>query len=301
MKRFLSFFICLALALLVCLAPLNGLGDVGDFGGDSDYGGGDSGGSDWGSSSDDDYYYYGGSSSDSSDGEGGWGGLLIGAIVIIIIVIVSMKQQKNKKTHVPGAQRTDDAALRPMNEYTALDPAFDEAALRDKLSNWYVQMQNEWQKKDLTPMRPYFADTLYGQLDRQLDTYRTQRKTNYIERIAVLGVTLRGFKQVGDEDHIIVELRTRIVDYTLDDETKKLLSGDQKAERFMTYEWDLSRSSGIQTGVQAEQTVVHCPSCGAPVSINQSAKCPYCDSVITLDTHEWVICGMKGLSQRTAK
>ena len=124
-------------------------------------------------------------------------------------------------------------------------------------------------------------------------------RTNYVERIAVLGVTLRGFMQKNGEDHIIAELRTRIVDYTLDDKTGRLISGSQTAEKFMTYEWELSRASGTITTKGDNMQRVSCPGCGAPLDINATAKCPYCDSVVTLEKHDWAICSIKGISQTT--
>ena len=42
-----------------------------------------------------------------------------------------------------------------------------------------------------------------------------------------------------------------------------------------------------------------CPNCGAPVNINQTAKCEYCDSVITVENHDFVLSSIRGLAQRT--
>ena len=43
----------------------------------------------------------------------------------------------------------------------------------------------------------------------------------------------------------------------------------------------------------------NCPNCGAPLSINHSSKCPYCDTVVTLEEHDWAICAIRGISQQT--
>ena len=67
----------------------------------------------------------------------------------------------------------------------------------------------------------------------------------------------------------------------------------------MTYEWDVCRASGRKTAESQEITQINCPNCGAPLSINTTAKCPYCDSVITLDSHDWAITAIKGISQQT--
>lgn len=304
MKRKAIPVLILALSLCLCLFPVATSADFGDFSGDSDYG------SDWSSSdwSSDSSSWDSGSSwsssdsySTSSDGDSDAGFLstvIVFAVIVLIGVVMSRSKTKNKS--VPeGATRTAQESLRPMNEYVQLDPKFDATAFGEKLGNLYVQMQNCWQAKNIESVRPYFTDALYQQMDRQLDALRRNGYTNYVERISVLGVNLRGFRQSDGEDHIIAELRTRIVDYTLNDKTGELVKGDKKKEKFLTYEWELTRASGRTTGAAEEMTVVNCPNCGAPLSINATAKCPYCDSVVTVDAHDWAISAIRGIAQRT--
>ncbi len=304
MKRKAILVLIFALSLCLCLFPVATSADFGDFSGDSDYG------SDWSSSdwSSDSSSWDSGSSwsssdsySTSSDGDSDAGFLptvIVFAVIVLIGVVMSRSKTKNKS--VPeGATRTAQESLRPMNEYVQLDPKFDATAFGEKLGNLYVQMQNCWQAKNIESVRPYFTDALYQQMDRQLDALRRNGYTNYVERISVLGVNLRGFRQSDGEDHIIAELRTRIVDYTLNDKTGELVKGDKKKEKFLTYEWELTRASGRTTGAAEEMTVVNCPNCGAPLSINATAKCPYCDSVVTVDAHDWAISAIRGIAQRT--
>jgi len=308
-------------SLLLCFAlllPIQANADFGDFSGNSDFGGGfdfdtgsDWGSSDWSSSDwddsswDDAAYAAGGyalGSNDDDDEGGGFFGTLV-TIVIIGIVLLSIFGRKKPgnaaRQPVPaGAKRTDPALLTPMLGYKALDPTFNHAAFIEKLSNLYVQMQNGWQNKDIESLRPYFTDALFTQMERQIEGMKKAGRTNFVERIAVLGVELKGYMQANGEDHIIAELRTRIVDYTVDAQGK-LVSGDMNKEKFMTYEWDLSRATGMKTKEAGAMEVVNCPNCGAPLSINTTAKCPYCDSVVTLDAHDWAICSIKGISQVT--
>lgn len=305
MKRKAILVLILALSLCLCLFPVATSADFGDFSGDSDYGS-DWSSSDWSSNSSSWDSGSSWSSSDSystsSDGDSD-AGFLSTAIVFAVIVLIGvvMSRSKTKNKSVPeGATRTAQESLRPMNEYVQLDPKFDATAFGEKLGNLYVQMQNCWQAKNIESVRPYFTDALYQQMDRQLDALRRNGYTNYVERISVLGVNLRGFRQSDGEDHIIAELRTRIVDYTLNDKTGELVKGDKKKEKFLTYEWELTRASGRTTGAAEEMTVVNCPNCGAPLSINATAKCPYCDSVVTVDAHDWAISAIRGIAQRTS-
>ena len=191
--------------------------------------------------------------------------------------------------------------LRPMSEYLELDPQFDEERIRTLMSNLYVQMQETWQRKDINPLRPYMTDKFFAQMENQLSQFRQQGRTDYTERIAVLNTGLVGWRQSAGMDYITVSLSSRIVSYVLDDRTGQLISGDKNREKFMEYEIELCRKSGTVTSPETEGTrSATCPHCGAPLKLNASAQCEYCGSVITSVNTDWAICGMRGISQRTA-
>ena len=306
MKKLFAVCLCVLLVLgAVCMAAH---ADFGDYGGDYDFGGDyDSGGYDYDFGDDDDdgggYYYYGGSGGSGSDsGSGGssiLGGVVVAAIIILIVYMSKRKKGGASGPVMPGAQATDPSTLRSVSEYPALDPQFSEAAFREKLSNMYVQFQNAWQDKDLTPLRPYLTDAFFNKCDRQLDAYRKNRQTNRIDHPSVLGVELVGWKQEAGVDVMVARLRTRIVDYVVDDATGNVVRGSNTAEKFMEYEWDLVRTSGQTTGESTGTTVQSCPHCGAPIDVNHTAVCEYCGSVLTTDTFDWAVRDIKGLSQRT--
>ena len=326
-KRILVLILILALVLCVFLlgprllkmvgADLGGFSGGGDYGGGSDWGGGSSwSSSDWGSGSSSwgsndhggGFYFFpiGSTSSDGGSGDGGsFGSLFFWVLLILIILLlVTRKNQHQSAPHAgvaAGAARTPDSKLTPIGEYSALDPNFSAADLKEKLSNVYVQMQNGCTARNIEALRPYFTDALYQQFDRQIKSLIASRQINVVERIAVLDVNLRGFFQEGNDDHLVAELKTRITDYTVAEDTGALISGSKTAEKFMTYEWDLSRPTGTITEKAGEITERHCPNCGAPLSVNESAKCPYCDTVLTFQDHDWAIYAVKGIAQRTVQ
>ena len=300
-KRMLALLAVLLVAVFM-LMPRASRADLGDFSGGGDYGGG----SDWGGDSD--WSDSGWSSSDWSDdgytsrsGSGKLPGFVFVLIVVLVIVIISMKaSKKQQKKTAPGAIRTAASKLKSMESYTALDPNFSPEDFKEWLQNLYIKMQDCCTKRDVEPIRPYFADSLWQQFDRQMKQLKAMHRTNYVERVAVLSVDLKGFYQDKGEDVIVAEIYARITDYTVDDDTGKVILGSRTQEKFMTYEYSLSRPIGKST--EAYQTGVtdrHCPNCGAPLSVNESIKCPYCDSVLTFSDHDWTVYSIKGISQRT--
>ncbi len=229
------------------------------------------------------------------------------AFVIVVFLIFwfiirrnSKKRQAMRERNIINVQE-NVRTLRPMSEYLELDPQFDEERIKTMISNLYVQMQNTWQQKDISSLRPYMTDAFFSQMDRQLEAFRQTGRTDHTERIAVLNTGLVGWRQSAGMDYITVSLNSRIVSYILDDRTGKLLSGDMNREKFMEYEIELCRKSGTVTSPETEGTKsATCPHCGAPLKLNASAQCEYCGSVITSVNSEWAICGMRGISQRTA-
>ncbi len=266
------------------------------------YGGG-SGGSTYHS------YSYSSGSSGVSDGFQ----MLLGAVFVLLMValfiwivsrIVRGNRRRRDDLHRAAERqesRENRPQLRPVGGYTEVDPAFSATALCDWAANLYVRMQNAWTAGDISELRPFFTDSFFTRMERSLEGIRQRGRTNYVERIAVMDVTPRGFHQTAGEDHILLRLRTRIVDYTVDDATGQVVSGHKDREKFMTYEWDLVRPAGMKTPPTGADGLRHvnCPNCGAPLDINTSARCPYCGSVLESPGTDWAICAIHGISQQT--
>ena len=319
MKKLLQKSVLFALALMlfacaVLLVPRPADADFGDYSGDSDYGSSwDNDDWDSGSSWDDDDYGWSfgdsvfgssssGSSSDAVD-DASWLQILLGLALMVGVpffwirgMLKDIKAGKKARA-AAGASPTLD--IEPLEGIYQTDPGFSAEDMQQRLSNLYVRMQAGWQAKDLTPLRPDFTDAQFAQFDRQLQRYRDTRQTNVIERIAVLDVVLRGIKRTEAHDVLIANMRTRIVDYVVDDATGNVIRGSNSTEKFMEYEWTLIRPKGAKTQKQADDGAFNCPNCGAPMDINRSAQCEYCHSIVTKADYDWVISQIKGLAQRT--
>ncbi|MCL2670483.1 MAG: Tim44-like domain-containing protein [Clostridiales bacterium] len=300
MKRTFK-WLALVLALLLCLIPLSAaIGDAGNFGGGDDFGGG----GDWGGGSS-----WSGGSYDS-DYDGGGGGIGIGGVIVIIIIVVIVtlaKRGKAGKGNAAGSAQQpfspappSTAGLRPLFELQQKDPAFSAEALQQQFSNLYVRMQNAWTAKDFEPMRPYFSDGLYAQFNNQLQEYVRDNKTNYVSNIAVLSVNILGWTPQGPKDAITARVKVRVNDYVLSDESGTLLQGSKTASVFMEYEWIAQRASDAKSGEDLGKAQnVPCPSCAAPLSLNESAKCPYCGSLVTIANKGWALSSIRGISKQT--
>ena len=316
----LSAFLALAAVFTV---PAAVKADFGDFGGDTDYGGGwdDGGWDDWYDDDDwdwddDDHYYYGGGSS----GSGGYGGdgldmssivssMFFSVFMVIFFFVIFSKATRNRRGRYtrPAPQVHSRADFPPpgvgesLAALTQADPAFSPEQLKQRLTNLYMQMQDGWCAKDISSLRNDFTAEQFAQYDRQLDQYRTGGQTTHMPRKAVLCVDLTGYRRDGGLDVITARLQARITSYITDDRTGNIVSGSPTDEKFMTYEWTLVRPAGSQTQTAQADRAYNCPHCGGVMDINQSAQCPYCGTLVSRVQYDWVIANIRGVSQQTRR
>ena len=291
--------------------------DAGFFSGGDDY---DYDPGDWSSSGDswssDDSWSSGDSWSSSSSSSSGSGSPIFSVIVLIIIVILVIRSKrggkKGSKTGSGGVYRptgttrtiSPQQSAAVANQIRVHDPFFTEAEMREKVANLYVNMQSCWERQDWEPMRAHLTDDLFSQMGRQLNELVTRGQINKMERIAVMDVSLMSFHQDEQFDNLTLRLQTRLVDYTIDRRTGKVVSGDPKREKFMTYDWTMIRTLGTQTaalGLEQKDKAIsfNCPHCGAPIDLTQSARCAYCDSIVKATEFDWVLSKIRGVAQRT--
>ena len=287
-RRHWPFF---AFALLICLLVFAaaGLADAGNFGGDSDWGGGDwdsDWDSDWGGGDWDSDWGGGGGGIILFDGSGGGSDLLVAVVVVLIIALYVLRRSRGGKRagrrngSGGGACRAPaEPAGLPLSVLKEKDPNFNEQALLERVGNLYVQMQMAWQAKDWE--------------------LKTQGLTNGVERIAVLDAFISRYYQEGDDDVLVIRLSTRICDYTIRDDTGELVRGSRTRELFMTYDWKMTRSQAFTTPDASGMSSVNCPNCGAPLSVRASGRCEYCGTVVTLADHDWALSAIRGVSQRS--
>lgn len=311
MRKFLRIIPVIVMIMGFLLIPLQTRAlDFGDFAGDSDYGsddswdsgGWDSGGSDWDSDRDRDRNYSSGDSVELDEADMpvlfavlgvGWG------TVILLYVVSQIRYKKRRQRSLENSanrELTNGHQLRSVTEYTSAHPEFSEVEFKKKLADLYVRCQKEWQRKDISSLRPYFTASYFAQMDSQLREYRMKRQTNYIDDIYVISVELMGYYIENGFDVMVARLKTRIIDYVKDDYTEKIIRGSDTKQKIMTYGWTLvKKSDSVQRGA-ADHI---CPHCGARISMNQSAVCQYCGSTLTTDSFDWVISNIRGISQKT--
>lgn len=279
--------------------------DANDYDYSSDWGG-----SDWGGSNDWDDHDWGGGSTyyDSDGGSGGGGGIpvwvVIGIIVFIVVLVVALGKNKNG-----GSQTPVGGGVRPANGGQGLnvnvpdrtaqieqiikqdDPNFTADDFTSFVKEVYIDIQNAWCKRDLTPVRPVMHTNLYNTTEKQVQSKIDQGVTYHYESIAINTAYLTSYVRDNEYEYLTAYLNARYIDYQTDDKTGNIIRGDKNTRWDFRYKMKFMRSVGVKTTSASDNNMTghNCPNCGAPLTISSTGVCEYCGSTVTTGLYSWVL------------
>jgi len=168
------------------------------------------------------------------------------------------------------------------------DPAFNEQIFLDRAQAAFFLLQKAWQDRNVDEGRAYMSPGLYTSWRAQVQAMVDQHRSNVLENLFVQGMRIVRATHDDNFDTIAVRIDASAKDYKVDDRTGKRIEGARHDEPFIEY-WTFSRSAGAKTLVGGGVTDQKCPNCGAPLSINETGTCRYCDAEVTSGKFDWVL------------
>ena len=283
-KIIVTFIATITAALLLCFSV--SAFDNNDYGGGGgyDYGGDYGGGYDYGGND------YGGS---SYSGDADPVSVIIGIGIVVVIIIISTIGGSKKKSSGGGTPRPSsmngaNVVLPNRTEQIEgiikqKDPNFSASDLITFTKQVYIDIENAWCKRDMTPVRPVMHENLYNTTCKQVQAKIEQGVVYHYESIAIDTAYLTSYERDSQFEYVTAYLTSRMIDYQVDEKTGKIIRGDKTTRWVQKYKMKFVRSLGVETKTETGKMTGHnCPNCGAPIDASaKGKKCPYCGSGIT--------------------
>lgn len=233
-------------------------------------------------------------SSSSSDG-----GDFIGVIVFVIIVVIMLVINNIKKPNMNNTLHVINQSTDNTNSVEAQvrqeDPMFSAENFMAWSREVFIKLQNAWMNRKWDDIRPLESNELFEQHKGQLQYLIDHKQINMMEKICVRHTHLNSYRRDGDKEIIVMTLKAAMRDYTIEEESKKVVQGNPNEDIYMVYTLTFMRKAGLKTKEGTDKiNTTNCPNCGAPTDITSSGKCKYCGSVITTGEHDWVLSGLEG-------
>jgi uncharacterized Zn finger protein (UPF0148 family) len=173
-----------------------------------------------------------------------------------------------------------------MRQLLAQDPELSWDALNQRLGLIFQELQVAWSNRRWERARPYVSDSIFQTQLYWMETYKREGLRNVTENARITCVELA--RVVSDKYYHAITVRVFAtgLDYTVRDSDGQVVGGSRTRERKYSEYWTLIRGRNTKGKPSADK---HCPSCGAPLSINMAGNCTHCSAKVTSGEFDWVL------------
>jgi tellurite resistance protein len=263
-------------------------------GGGGSFGSGGSGGGGGGG-------FYGG-------GSGGGGGLIyalirlvvevpvVGIPLLVLVVVVTVsggrRAQRGRQARLirgEGARVVRRRSQAWGASVREADPDFDEAAFLGRVKQAFERAQRSWCDQDLGAIQHFVTDGVYERFSLQIEEQKEDHWRQGMDGLAVGEPRLVHFARGRRFETITARIEFRADIHRVHLVTGEQLPGSRiPRERFAEC-WTFVRRRGARSRGEDGLLEGRCPNCGAPLELNQSARCGSCEAFVRSGEFDWVL------------
>ena len=164
----------------------------------------------------------------------------------------------SQPAYVPSAGNASaDDLQQGISHVRQMDAGFDEKVFTDACMDVFFQIQGAWANRDLATAKNVLTDEMYGILSEDARRLKSEKKINRLDNIAVRSVDISEVWQESGQDYITVRFQANLLDYTIDESTKEVLSGSRtepvKFEEYWTFTRPVGKNAWRLSAIQQAQ------------------------------------------------
>lgn len=152
----------------------------------------------------------------------------------------------------------------------------------------YIKLQEAWEAKDWSAIRPFETEELFSIHSKQLEEYIQNETTPHLDKQEILSCQLADYEIDGKYQYLTVKLSATLLAF-LTDKNGNVINGSPKNRVYREYKLVFKRTNGVKTVADTKTNTTNCPNCGAPNKITSSGVCEFCNSLITTGDYGWVL------------
>jgi hypothetical protein len=183
-------------------------------------------------------------------GGGGRGGGIAGLILLPFFIIYSIiltyfLKKKNKEAN---------ALIGKIEKY---DKFWDMDTIKKRVEQTYFKVQQAWMGRDQDIAKDYMSEALYQKHKMQTDAMIANHEKNVLERINLKDARIVEILDYKDDarDRMWVYIRGSMIDYTINDQTGKVKSGNDNEPEGFAELWKFIRYPHAWVLDEIDQTV----------------------------------------------
>ncbi len=143
--------------------------------------------------------------------------------------------------HEATADQGDDPLVAGVREIWEVDETFHPERFKETAQDLFFKIQAGWTRRDTGPLRELVGDQLLSEYGRHFEEMHQQGVVNRLENIAVRNVELMNAGVDGREMFVTIRFSANLLDYTVNDRTGEVLSGDPENPVKFQENWTFAR------------------------------------------------------------
>ncbi len=164
--------------------------------------------------------------------------------------------------------------------------SFNEEFFLSKVRNIFIKYLNSIEKDTLKEIDHFMDDSLYHETQNIIDSYKDKKIKKVYSSIDIYNSSIKDLYVKDNKNIIEVLLRIEYITYELNLSNNKII-GSKEPKRT---EYLLTLSKSLNT---SESKTKKCPGCGSSIDVNNSGRCPYCDTIYNQEDYDYVLTNIK--------
>ncbi len=213
---------------------------------------------------------------------------IMGACVVYWIYTMLTRAAERRDSVVIGQGREAQIVLRreaALREIRARDPGFEEALFLERAKAIFLKMQEAMNRKQPWMARAGVSDGVYERMREELAVDGAAGVRDRVGELTIKDATALGYATGWHYDSISVGFKVSAVRERLDEKTNKVLDGGPAEYEEV---WTFVRRPSAKTLNKPGAFEGQCPSCGAGLTIVDSARCENCKAWINSGEYDWI-------------
>jgi hypothetical protein len=222
-------------------------------------------------------------------------------LMVAILAIVGSRKGwwKHQERTIARARpmRVAHASLGVADQLRTSDPSFDEARFLGRVQQAFQRAQSSWCAQSLEPIRSFVSDGVFERFSLQIEEQQRDGWRQGMDGLVCGRLSLVHLEVGAQFDTLSVRIPFQADIHRLDLKSGKKIPGSSLPRGTFEECWSFVRRRGARSASGQGLMEGQCPNCGAPLSINQSARCGHCEALVRSGQFDWVLAEITQMSE----
>ncbi len=172
-----------------------------------------------------------------------------------------------------------------VDDFISIDKSFDEVTFLSKANHIFIKLLSSIMLDELDNVKHFISEDVYNYANSIIVDNKNNNTCQMYDELNIKSSSIKSIEVNENVYTIKVYLQSRYMDYIINLNDGSYVSGNDKSRVQVDYILTFTKKVNVlNQGISKK-----CPTCGAPMNINDSGKCEYCGSIFNQNDYDWIL------------